>query len=45
MRGLYQGRVPPFMNQKELGEFQLFSVAEPMLGGGPHPTRGKPAEQ
>lgn len=38
-KGLYTGRVPLFMNKKELGEFQLFAVAEPLLGGGPYPTR------
>ncbi len=41
-RGLTQGEVPPLMNKKALGEFQLFAVAEPMLGGGPYPTRGRP---
>lgn len=37
-RGLYQGRVPLHMNKKELGEFQLYAVLEPLLGGGPYPV-------
>jgi hypothetical protein len=40
-RGLNQGQVPLFMNKKELGEFQLFAVAEPLLGGGPYPKTGR----
>jgi len=42
-RGLYRGQVPLLMNKKELGEFALFAVAEPMLGGGPYPVRSRPA--
>lgn len=37
-RGLYQGRVPLHMNKRELGEFQLYAVLEPLLGGGPYPA-------
>lgn len=41
-KGLNLGRVPLFMNKKELGELALFAVAEPVLyGGGPHPHRGR----
>jgi hypothetical protein len=43
-RGLYQGNVPLLMNKKELGEFGLFAVAEPLLGGGPYPVHGRPAK-
>ncbi len=44
-RGLYQGDVPLFMTKKSLGELQLLSVAEPLLGGGPYPVHGKPAKK
>ena len=40
-RGLYDGRVPLHMNKRELGEFQLYAVLEPLLGGGPYPVPGR----
>lgn len=43
-RGLYRGRVPLFMNKKELGELTLSAAAEPLLGGGPYPVISRPAK-
>jgi len=40
-RGLYRGAVPLFVNKKALGELALFAAAEPLVGGGPYPKRGK----
>ena len=44
-RGLYQGKVPLRMGKKALGEFQLYEVVEPLLGGGPYPKQGKPSRE
>lgn len=44
-RGLYQGNVPLHMSRKALGEFQLYEVVEPLLGGGPYPKQGKPSRE
>ena len=44
-KGLYQGNVPLRMSKKELGEFQLYAVLEPLLGGGPYPKQGKPSRE
>ncbi|MDN4641443.1 hypothetical protein QCD70_14395 [Agreia sp. PsM10] len=44
-KGLYQGQVPLRMSEKALGEFQLYEVVEPLLGGGPYPKQGKPSRE